>query len=55
MRGVFYSGDNFNLNFESKVQSQRFTLGVTYNFNLGKIFNAHTLESSSEEEKSRLK
>jgi outer membrane receptor protein involved in Fe transport len=55
MSGVFYSGNNFNLNFFERVQMQKFTLGVTYNFNLGKIFKAHTLESSSEEEKSRLK
>ncbi|MDR0793105.1 MAG: TonB-dependent receptor [Chitinophagaceae bacterium] len=54
MKGTFYY-NNFNLNFISKEQTQKFTLGATYNFNLGKIFQAHKIESSSEDEKSRLK
>jgi outer membrane receptor protein involved in Fe transport len=54
MKGTFYY-NNFNLNFISREQTQKFTLGVTYNFNAGKIFKAHKIESSNEDEKSRLK
>jgi hypothetical protein len=52
--GTFYY-NNFNLNFTNKEQTQKITLGVTYNFNLGKVFQSRKIESSSEEEKSRLR
>ena len=53
-KGTFYY-NNFNLNFDGKEQTQKFTLGIMYNFDLGKAFKAHNIESSSQDEKSRLK
>jgi outer membrane receptor protein involved in Fe transport len=54
MNGTFYY-NNFNLNFIDRTQTQKVTLGVTYNFDLGKAFHLHNIESSSADEKSRLK
>lgn len=53
-KGTFYY-TGFNLNFQDLEQTQKFTLGVTYNFDLGKTFKSHKIESSNADEKSRLK
>jgi outer membrane receptor protein involved in Fe transport len=50
---VYYN--KLNMNFTDKQQTQKITIGFSYNFNAGKIFSARKIESSSEEEKSRLK
>lgn len=51
--GNFYYND-FNLNFDQIRQTQKITVGLTYNFNLGKAFKAKTIQSSNAEEKNRL-
>lgn len=54
VKGTFYY-TNFNLDFQDIEQTQKFTLGISYNFDLGKAFQSHKVESSNEDEKSRLK
>ncbi len=54
VKGTFYY-TNFNLNFSDIERRQKFTLGIAYNFDLGKSFKSHKIESSNEEEQSRLK
>jgi hypothetical protein len=54
MKGTAYY-TNMNLYIQNRWQSQNFTLGLTYNFDLGKAFHMHNIESSSADEKSRLK
>ncbi|HEY0298039.1 MAG TPA: outer membrane beta-barrel protein [Arachidicoccus sp.] len=53
LHGEFYYND-FNLTFSEQQQHQKITLGLTYNFDLGKTFKSHKIESSNEDEKSRL-
>ncbi|ANI88558.1 hypothetical protein A9P82_04165 [Arachidicoccus ginsenosidimutans] len=52
--GTFYYTD-FNLRFRNQNQWQKFTLGIVYNFDLGKTFKSHKIESSNADEQSRLK
>lgn len=54
VKGTFYY-TNFNLDFSDIERKQKFTLGIVYNFDLGKAFKSHKIESSNEEEQSRLK
>jgi len=54
VKGKFFYND-FRLNFDQLQQKQKITLGLTYNFNLGKAFKAKAIQSSNAEEKSRLK
>lgn len=49
---AYYDGGA--INFGSKRQWQTFQLSLLYNFDLGKTFQTHNLQSSSTEEKSRL-
>lgn len=51
--GNFYFND-FNLNFNQIMQKQKVTVGLTYNFNLGKAFKAKKIQSSNAAEKNRL-
>lgn len=53
VKGRFYY-DDFRLNFNQLQQSQKITLGLTYNFNLGKAFKAKNVQSSNADEKNRL-
>jgi len=53
VKGKFFYND-FRLNFDQLQQKQKITLGLTYNFNLGKAFKAKTIQSSNAEEKNRL-
>lgn len=53
VKGRFYY-DDFRLNFNQIQQSQKVTLGLTYNFNLGKAFKAKKVQSSNAEEQNRL-
>lgn len=53
VKGEFFY-NNFNLVFNQKQQSQVFSLGLVYNFSLGKAFRVHNIESSNDEEKGRL-
>ncbi|WP_162618693.1 outer membrane beta-barrel protein [Pedobacter yulinensis] len=52
--GSFYFND-FTMNFSQLQQDRRFSLGLTYNFDLGKAFKMKNIESSSDDVKSRLK
>lgn len=53
VKGRFFY-DDFRLNFNQLMQNQKITLGLTYNFNLGKAFKAKKVQSSNAEEKNRL-
>ena len=53
LKGRFYF-DDFRLNFDQLTQKQKLTLGLTYNFNLGKAFKAKKIESSNKDEQNRL-
>lgn len=51
--GRFYY-DDFKLDFDQLQQKQKITLGLTYNFNLGKAFKAKNVQSSNADEQKRL-
>lgn len=53
VKGRFFYND-FRLNFNQLQQKQKITLGLTYNFNLGKAFKAKAIKSSNAEEQNRL-
>lgn len=52
-KGTFYYNE-FTMNFTEWQQSRVFTFGIVYNFKSGKAFRAHNIESSNDDEKSRL-
>ncbi|WP_129717341.1 outer membrane beta-barrel family protein [Pedobacter sp. SYP-B3415] len=52
--GAFFFND-LTMNFSQVQQDRRFTLGLTWNFDLGKAFKMKNVESSSDDVKSRLK
>ncbi|HET8574239.1 MAG TPA: outer membrane beta-barrel family protein [Edaphocola sp.] len=52
-KGTFYY-NQFTMNFTERQQSRVLTLGIVYNFKTGKAFHAHNIESSNDDEKSRL-
>lgn len=53
VNGTFYY-NQFNMVFTQRQQKQVFTLGIVYNFKMGKAFRTHAVESSNDDEKSRL-
>lgn len=53
IKGTFYY-NQFNMDFKQRQQNRIFTFGIVYNFKSGKAFRAHNIESSNDDEKSRL-